>query len=352
MKKAFLSYAEIKELENERYTDDFTRRVNAKIKPIIYMDMDGVVADFVAGYRQHFDRDAYKDDPFTIVQYVISVPNFFRTLPKLDKGIELLNTLKKDYTIVFLTTPMDEDINCRRDKIEWIRENIGPGYSIIFSSNKAEYANSQYDILIDDMEDNLKPWREAGGTAINFIQDNKKIIKKIENVIYNREEEKEIKEQVKNMEVNTDPTESQKESGLYKKGDLVLKGIKIKIENPRGGIRWGFGEDGKKWVTRMKNHYGYIAIPGAEGADGDKIDCFIGDKFRNNLAFVVNQKNPETGIFDEHKIMLGFDTIEEAEKAYRDNYKSNWQGFDSIKQTNTKKLREWLQAGNKTEPFS
>jgi hypothetical protein len=36
-------------------------------------------------------------------------------------------------------------------------------------------------------------------------------------------------------------------------------------------------------------------------------------------VFVVDQVNPRTGEFDEHKVMLGFDTLEEARAAYLAN---------------------------------
>jgi len=97
----------------------------------------------------------------------------------------------------------------------------------------------------------------------------------------------------------------------------------------------------------MKSHYGYIT--GTEGADFDPIDVFIGDKGNASRAFVVNQM--KDNMFDEHKIMLGFDNIDEAYKAYFENYQKGWDGFGSIVQTNTRKIREWLKTGSTTEPY-
>jgi len=97
----------------------------------------------------------------------------------------------------------------------------------------------------------------------------------------------------------------------------------------------------------MKCHYGYISR--TEGADFDPVDVFIGPHLNKSIAFVVNQV--KDGAFDEHKIMLGYKTIEEAEKAYFSNYQKNWDGLGSIKQTNTKKLRDWLNNGNLNEPY-
>lgn len=338
--------AEIPVDGNKMVFDHFYGLEKADKRKTIYFDMDGVIAGFTEGYKEAFGRDAYQDDPFTIKQVVSQIPHFFRLLPVKSDGLELFNMLKNKYNMVFLTTPMEGIRLCRKNKIEWILENIGE-YDVLFSDNKAEYVKDHESILIDDMAHNLNAWKDAGGTAIKYPQKIEKILDKIENVFNPVKEVQKIKKQIDTMNVNTSPTEKQKQTGIYKKGDIDLKGLKIKIENPKGSIRWGFDEKGTKWVNKMKHHYGYIK--GTEGADFDPVDCFIGPHYNKSLAFVVNQG--KNNMFDEHKIMLGFEDIESAKKAYLSNYQKKWDGLMSIKQTNTKKLRDWLRAGNKNEPF-
>ena len=124
--------------------------------------------------------------------------------------------------------------------------------------------------------------------------------------------------------------------------------MKIKIENPNGSVRFGLGLNGVKWASKMRHHYGYIQ--GTNGNDEDPIDVFIGENFKNNKAFVVNQGNQ--GMFDEHKILIGFPDINEAKKGYLSCYEKGWEkNILSIVPTNTKKLREWLNNGSKTEIF-
>ena len=236
--------------------------------------------------------------------------------------------------------------SCKTDKIDWVKENLG-NYDIIFESEKNKYVKDEKSILVDDMSYNLEPWSEAGGTAVRFPQPTEKILNTIENVFNPKKEIKKVRALLRDMDVNTNPTEAQKISGIYKKGSIIFKDIPIKIENPKGSIRWGIGEDGKKWVTRLKNHYGYIEK--TEGADYDPIDVFIGPKLNASRAFVVNQG--KRGMFDEHKIILGCEDIDEAKALYLSNYSKNWDRLISIVQTNTKKLREWLKNGPKHEPF-
>jgi 5'(3')-deoxyribonucleotidase len=315
------------------------------IKQIIYCDLDGVVASFAQGYKQQFNRNAYKDDSFTINQFCRQSPHFFRFLPVIPEGLELLLQLKQKYTVVFLTTPMEGMPYCKWDKIAWVEENIGKEFDVIFEKDKAKYVVDSKSILVDDMSYNLRPWIDAGGTAIKFPQKSDKILAIIESALH--PDVSDTKKQLQAMDIDMEPTEAQKLSGNYKKGIVNFKGLKIAIENPKGSIRWGFDASGRKWINKMQAHYGYIV--GSEGADCDPVDVFIGPKLGASRVFVINQGRD--GMFDEHKIMLGYDTIEEAETDYMANYQKGWDGLMSIHQTNTKKIRDWIKTRNAKEPF-
>jgi len=102
---------------------------------------------------------------------------------------------------------------------------------------------------------------------------------------------------------------------------IYFKGLDIAIENKKGSIRRGVNDDGTKWETFMHIPYGYIRRTESV-SDGEKIDCYIGDNRESERVFIVNQNNPFTGKFDEQKIMLGFDSAEEAKTAYLKQYDS------------------------------
>jgi len=318
------------------------------MKPVIFLDMDGVLAGFAEHYEKLFFRSAYKDDPFTIIQAVRTVPDFFRNLPVIPKGRELFEILNDDYTIVFLTSPMDENELCRTHKLEWIFEHFGSGYDVIFAKDKSVYVEDEKSILIDDMKHNLDDWKDAGGTAIDAKLRIDDICEKIEEALYGKKEIETVKEKLKKIVV-AEPTEKQKESGNYKKGEIIFKNIPVVIENVPGSIRFGFDKNGRKWVNKMKSYYGYIKK--TEGNDGEQIDCFIGPKLNASRVFVINQNKPDNS-FDEIKIIFGCDNMDEAVNLYLSNYQKGWeQNIRSVEQTNTKKLREWLINGNKFEPY-
>ena len=126
------------------------------------------------------------------------------------------------------------------------------------------------------------------------------------------------------QQTNAEPTEGQKEAGNYKKGRVKVGPFDVVIEQPRGSVRSGVDANGKAWETTMQNTYGYFG--GTKGVDGDAIDVFLGndlDGWDGTTVFVVDQYNPD-GSFDEHKVMLGFNSQEEAEAAYFANYESDW----------------------------
>lgn len=126
------------------------------------------------------------------------------------------------------------------------------------------------------------------------------------------------------QQTNAEPTEGQKEAGNYKKGRVKIGPFDVVIEQPLGSVRSGVDANGKAWETTMQNTYGYFG--GTKGVDGDAIDVFLGndlDGWDGITVFVVDQYNPD-GSFDEHKVMLGFNSQEEAEAAYFANYEADW----------------------------
>lgn len=148
--------------------------------------------------------------------------------------------------------------------------------------------------------------------------------------------------------VDTQPTEAQKEAGNYRKGHIKIDGFDITIENPKGSERSGVDADGKPWSVTMNNTYGYIR--GTEGVDGDHIDVFLGNS--GNGVFVVDQVK-EDGTFDEHKVMYGFDTLDEAKDAYLSNYSPGWKGLGVITCVSKETFKEWIDSSHrKTKPFA
>lgn len=154
-------------------------------------------------------------------------------------------------------------------------------------------------------------------------------------------------------ETETNPSDAQKESGNYKKGHIKFGGYDYTIENPKGSTRSGKDADGKEWKVTMHDTYGYIR--GKFGKDGDHLDMFINDKADldnwNGEVFVVDQVNTD-GSFDEHKVMYGYDSMDDAKKSYLANYSDGWKGLGNITGVSKDEFDKWLDMSNrKLKPF-
>ncbi|WP_439830962.1 LPD38 domain-containing protein [Aeromonas caviae] len=151
-------------------------------------------------------------------------------------------------------------------------------------------------------------------------------------------------------EVAPEPTEAQKEAGNYKKGHLTLQGLDIALENPKGSTRSGTDQDGRAWQSTMAHDYGYIKR--TLGADGDHVDVFIGDKPESEMVYVVDQVDPKTGKFDEHKVMMGFADEQAARAGYLGNYEEGWQGLGAIKAMPVDAFKRWVKGGDTRSPIA
>jgi hypothetical protein len=141
-----------------------------------------------------------------------------------------------------------------------------------------------------------------------------------------------------------EPTEAQKKAGNYKKAKITVKGLPITIENPKGSIRNG---------KEQTEHYGYIRL--TEGNDGDQLDVFVNPNIQTdykNQVYVIDQINQETGEFDEHKVMLGYQNQLAAVRAYKTSYPKNWK-MGSVTATTMTEFKMWSgEPTNLSQPAS
>ena len=151
--------------------------------------------------------------------------------------------------------------------------------------------------------------------------------------------------------IDKNPSEAQKRYGNYKKAHVNIHGLDISIENAKGQLRKGVGKDGKPWSVSMPAHYGYIKR--TEGADGDHVDCYVGPHTSSRKVFVVDQKDADTGKFDEHKCLLGFGSQKQAADLYLKGF-SDGRGsarLGHMTEMDIDQFRHWLKRDDTTEPI-
>lgn len=157
--------------------DEFT--LKAKPGTTIYLDMDGVLADFFAEYAKLARVKTYREIPPAKVDPILTSlegTDFFARLPKFpttDQLVKLAIKYAGSYSIC--SSPLRNDFeNSEYWKRIWIRSNLNPKpQKIEITSNKAQHARNGNvpNILIDDKGSNIRDWRAAGGIGIKYQAD-------------------------------------------------------------------------------------------------------------------------------------------------------------------------------------
>jgi 5'(3')-deoxyribonucleotidase len=120
------------------------------LKKLLYIDLDGVIADFISAMHSHPLREIppYDEHPDTI-------PNIFRNLNPLPNSIQAVNTLLNSdkYEIYFLSTAPWNNPSAWTDKRLWLEEQFGDviNRKLILTHRKDLMKG---DILIDDRPNN------------------------------------------------------------------------------------------------------------------------------------------------------------------------------------------------------
>jgi 5'(3')-deoxyribonucleotidase len=145
------------------------------IKPRVYLDMDGVLADFFSEWSRLAGVKHYKDINNTeeTLQLVREHPTFWIDLPMLPHARALVKTVIEKYgEYRICSTPLAGDERSKPGKIAWIKKHLSdmPPAEIVLTHSKADHAlgNGVANILVDDYGVNVNKWRAAGGIGIKY----------------------------------------------------------------------------------------------------------------------------------------------------------------------------------------
>lgn len=132
--------------------------------------------------------------------------------------------------------------------------------------------------------------------------------------------------------------------------EVVYGDIPIKIEQEPGSIRSGYDRDGNHWETLFENAYGYFED--TMGVDGDEVDVYLGDYPETDMVYIVHQRDPVTQEYDEDKVMMFFQSAEEAKKTYQKHYDRPGM-FGGLTEVDIDQLRRMLRdrKGSKLSSF-
>ena len=134
---------------------------------MIYCDMDGVLVDFDDSFKAKYGIYPYNMPREQLWELVISTPNYWLNLPPQKDAHILINFLEKYGFEILTGLPHYGFDKANVEKRQWIKNHIGNHINVIccLSKDKQNYLKD-HDILIDDREQNIQRWVEAGGIGI------------------------------------------------------------------------------------------------------------------------------------------------------------------------------------------
>ena len=142
----------------------------------LYLDMDGVIADFFTGFAHKFGKDHWKkihnkEKAITELQGT----DFFNTLDTFETSEKLVNFAKAvgDWGICSSPLRGDRDNSAYWKRVWLTRHGYMPSIDkLIFTGQKERYATERFsgvpNILVDDKPDNISRWISKGGIGILY----------------------------------------------------------------------------------------------------------------------------------------------------------------------------------------
>lgn len=139
---------------------------------IVYVDLDGVLADFDAAVVDRFGKnmsDMSKGELWgRIKNYDEKVQPWFATLPKCPDADILWNFLQDNFAQVqILTASGSTPRDAGKQKKEWVWKNYGyPKVNVVGASHEKAFFADENTVLIDDRSRSIDPFIDRGGIGI------------------------------------------------------------------------------------------------------------------------------------------------------------------------------------------
>ena len=147
---------------------------------MIYLDMDGVLADFDRGVRefchmestsQNGKRDAKYDA--RMWEAIRGVEHFYDRLELMPGAKEMFDAIYGQYgdrceILTAVPRPERGILTAGQDKIAWTRRLLSDRIriNIVLRKEKLQFCRDGNSVLIDDRERTIRDWRALGGTGI------------------------------------------------------------------------------------------------------------------------------------------------------------------------------------------
>ena len=216
-------------------TNEVTAKDLSK-KSEVYVDMDGVLADFFGAWKKLIGKDWREiKDLDGALQRIRDKDDFWLNIPVTPNAMNLLSLVKQlkgSYNI--LSAPLPNDPNSEPHKRQWIEKNLSafPPSKVIITSNKSVHAtqpDGTPNILIDDFGQNIAKWQAAGG--VGFKHKDHKFERTVKNLKQHMSEAEMSKSSIKKIRKTVDKMDDKPKA---KKS--ISKWAKGKFDDPKAAM--------------------------------------------------------------------------------------------------------------------
>lgn len=137
--------------------------------PQVYLDMDGVLADFDQHHFDVFGIRPCKTADNVDWAAVRAIPNFYLNIPPMPDMWELFVGVQKmiGHTPTILTGVPASVSDAPANKVGWVEKYLGAHVPVITCRSKDKFMHAKPgDVLIDDWDNYKSRWEQAGGVFI------------------------------------------------------------------------------------------------------------------------------------------------------------------------------------------
>ena len=139
---------------------------------MIYIDMDGVVADFDQSIINIFGVEYNNKIADKFWKQTCVEAEVFRRMPPIQEGLDMVNLIRETRDICFMTSTggLPHHIDIAKQKLDWLQAHGLGEHPVAFCMNtkgKGQYAQPGAP-LIDDRQKVCDEWNAGGGDAYLF----------------------------------------------------------------------------------------------------------------------------------------------------------------------------------------